>query len=225
MAYHGKSGKVFVNGRHLSSYFDSFDIQLNCDSAEMSAFQDTYKGYNVGMKDGTLSLTGFFTDTAIHADGILYSAVGTTCVWGVFPGGDAVDSHGYGLEGNENSYAVMGTKDDNVRIATSAIGYPEQVSSLCPMTAVTTSAVGTEINNSASSTSGGSAYLQAIAVSGSCGVIVEHSTAGGTYATIATFTAFSTIGAYRKAITGTIKPLVRVSYSGNMTLQASLHRE
>jgi hypothetical protein len=225
MAYHGKSGKVFVNGFHLSSWFDSFDIQLTADTADSSAFQDTYKGFNAGMKDGTLSLTGFFTATAREADDVLYSAVATTCVWNVYPGGDAVSAAGYGLEGTDNAYSVMSTKDDNVRIATSAIGFPEQVVSLCPLTAVTTTSVGTSVTNAASSTAGGSAYLQVTTAAGSCGVTVEHSTAGGTFSTIATFTAFTTAGGFKKAITGTIKPITRVSYSGIMTLQCSIHRE
>lgn len=226
MAYHGKSGKVFVNGFHLSSWFDSFDIQLNCDTADSSAFQDTYKGFNAGMKDGTLALTGFFTETARQADAVLYSAVATTCIWNIYPGGDAVGACGYGMEGSQNSYQVMSTKDDNCRISTSAIGYPEQVYSLCPLTAVTTTATGTAVNNTAGTTSGGSAYLQVTTATGSCGVLVEHATAGGTaWTTLATFTALTTAGAFRKAITGTIGAQTRVSYSGTMTLQCSIHRE
>jgi hypothetical protein len=224
-AVHGKGGKVFINGHHLSAWFDSYDIQLNMDTAEKSVFQNTDKTYNAGMKDGTISLTGFFDATADAADEVLYTAVGTSVVWNIYPSGDAVASSGYGLEGNNNAYGVMGTKDDNVRIAATGLGGLERVISLCPLTAVTTTAVGTAVDNTAATTSGGSAFLQVTTATGSCGVIVEHSSAGGSYATLATFTAFTTAQGVRKAITGEIKSLTRVSYSGNMTLQCSIHRE
>ena len=229
MAIHGKGSKVFVNGKHLSAYFDSFDLQLSADTAEKSAFQDTAKGYVGGMTGATLSLNGFFDEAATAADKILADAIATRSVWCVFPDGDAITKSGYGIDGSNNSHQVMSTKDDCARIAAacqSDVG-ADRIVSILALGSKTSSGSGTVNNNGGASTDG-AAYLQAISVTGSVAVKIEHSADNSSWSDLVAFTAVAGIKAERKAITGEIKQYTKVTYTLDggeaITLQVSLHR-
>jgi hypothetical protein len=228
---HGKQSKVFVNGRHLSREFDSFDIQMSADTAEGSGFQDTSKSYNPGQIDATLSLDGFFNVEATAADKILSDAIGASAIWCVFPEGDAITKSGYGISGIENSHQVMSTKDDNARITAgcqSNVG-AERIISLLPLSTKSASGSGTVNDNTAATTDiGGSAYIQATAITGNVAVKIEHSTDNAAWTDLVSFAAVTAIKAERVAIAGTINRYTKVTYTldggESITMQVSLHR-
>jgi hypothetical protein len=229
---HGKKSKVFVNGHHVSKDFDSFDIQISVDMANKSAFQDTQKSYANGMMSTSLSLDGLFDDSATAADKYLTDAMAGTgaAIWCLFPDGDELTKSGYGISGVENTHNVMSTKDDMAKIAVacqSSFG-AERVLSLLPLSTKSTTGNGTANNNLSATTLGGSAYIQATAVTGSVAVKIEHSTDNVSWVDLVTFTAVTAAIAERKAIAGTINQYTRVTYTldggESITLQVSLHR-
>jgi hypothetical protein len=229
---HGKQSKVFVNGHHVSSDFDSFDIQISVDMADKSAFQDIQKAYANGMMSATLSLDGLFDDAATAADKYLTDAIGGTgaAIWCLFPEGDAVEKSGYGISGQENTHNVMSTKDDMAKISAGCqADYAERVISLLPLSTKTTSGSGTANNNGAATVDiGGSAYIQATAVTGTVAVKIEHSVNNADWTDLVSFTAVAAIGAQRVAIAGTINQYTKVTYTldggESITMQVSLHR-
>lgn len=231
MPIHGKQSKVFVNGRHLSKEFTSFDLSISADTAEKSGFTDTAKSYNPGQVDAALSLEGLFGDEATAADKYLTDAIAKDSIWCVFPEGDAVTKSGYGVDGINNSHKVMSTKDDNARISASCqsnVG-AERIISLLPLSTKTASGSGTANNNLSASTLGGSAYIQATAVTGTVAVKIEHSTDNVTWADLVSFTDLTAAGAERKAIAGAINQYTRATYTldggESITMQVSLHRK
>ena len=229
MAVHGKQTKIFVNGRHLSTEFDSFELQMTADTAEKSAFQNTSKAFNPGQKTATLSVDGFFEVAATAADKILSDAIGVSTIWCVFPEGDAITKRGYGIVGIDNAHKVMTTKDDNARItAACQSNTAEPIISLLPLSTKTASGSGTANDNGAATTDGGSAFIHATAITNTVEVKLEHSADNNTWADLVSFTNVSAIGAERKAITGTINQYTRATYTlgagESITMQISLHR-
>lgn len=229
MATHGKTTKVFINGRHLSAEFDSFDLNLAADTADASHFNANFKEFDGGTTSGTLSMGGLFMDTATGADAVLSAAVGADTVWCIFPGGDTAGLSGYGIVGNNTSHQVMATKDDVARVTAACQGNnAERVVSLMTLATKTSSGSTTAVDNGAATAAGGSAYLQASAITGSVAVKVEHSSDGTSWSDLVVFAAVAAIGGQRVAITGTINRHTRVTYTldggESITLQASLHR-
>jgi hypothetical protein len=231
MAIHGKQSKIFVNGHHLSKQFTSFDLQMNADTAEKTAFQSEAKEYTVGQVNATLSLDGLFDDSATAADKYLTDVLGSSgSIWCVFPAGDDIGKAGYGINGINNSHAVMATKDDNARIAASCQSNiaAENVISLLPLGTKMASGSGTAHNNGSETADGGSAYIQAGAVTGTVAVKIEHSEDNDTWEDLVEFDSVTAAGAQRVVITGTINQYTRVTYTldsdESITMQVSLHR-
>jgi hypothetical protein len=124
----------------------------------------------------------------------------------------------------------MATKDDNARIAAGCQSNTaaERIISLLPLGAKTVSGTGTAHNNSTATIDGGSAYVQADAVTGAVAVKIEHSTDGVTWADLVAFENVSAFGAQRVEIAGTINQYTRATYTldggESITMQVSLHR-
>lgn len=227
MAIHGKLTKVFINGRHLSTEFDSANMNMTTDLADDSRFQMDDKAYTAGKQTATLGLEGFFGDTATAADKVLHDVLVAFggVIWCIFPGGD---TGGYGVVGFDNSHQVMSTKDDNARIAAACqSNIAERIVSILPLSTKTSSGSGTANNNGAASTDG-AAYIQATAVTGSVAVKIEHSSDNSNWSDLVAFTAVAAIGAERKSITGEIKQYTKATYTldggESITCQVSLHR-
>ena len=73
---HGKGVAVLINGLLLSAYFNNADISRTCDTAEDTAFQDTFKSYIPGLHDGSISLSGMW-DAAANDYKLAVTADGT----------------------------------------------------------------------------------------------------------------------------------------------------
>jgi hypothetical protein len=65
---HGKGTGVLLDEFDLSTYFNSADMSRTTDTAETTAFGSTSKSYIVGLSDGTLSLSGMFSQDADGSD-------------------------------------------------------------------------------------------------------------------------------------------------------------
>lgn len=229
-AVHGKTTRVFINGRHLSSEFDSFDLAISADAADGSHFDATSKEYHGGQTASTLTLGGLFSDSAASADEILSAAVGDGTIWCILPAGDAAGRAGYGVVGHNTGHQVMATKDDMARVSASCQGdVAERILSLISLTTVTSSGNGASQDAGASSSAGGSAYLHATAVTGTVAVKVQHSADNNTWADLGAFADVTAIGGQRIAFSGTVNRYTRIAYTldggESITLQASIHRE
>jgi len=220
---HGKSIFVMLNGYNITGYLNKIDSPYSADTAETSTFGTENKTFLAGMKDATLSAEGLYDgDVAAvdeQLDKILQGAnIVNNMIW--FPAGNVLDGVGYGLSMIQTAYAVMGTKDDAVKISMaghSNVGR-ERLKLTKKYEAVTDDGTTTASNNAAPTINGGSAYLELSATNTNVTITIEHSSdnfAADT-TTLAAFTLVtSAIGIAHERIvfTGTVKQYTRVKYA------------
>ena len=56
---HGKGLVVLINALVMSAFFNSADFARTCDTAEDTAFGDSFKTYIPGLHDGTIRRDGW----------------------------------------------------------------------------------------------------------------------------------------------------------------------
>ena len=74
---HGKGTKVYLDEFDMSPYFNSADVTLTNETAEVTAFSDSSKAYLLGLADGTLSLSGLWTADTDGSDEELQAILGS----------------------------------------------------------------------------------------------------------------------------------------------------
>ncbi len=218
---HGSKAKVYANGYDLSGFLKQFSVSAKADAHEASTFGDTAKDYIAGLKDATLSAEGVYDGATGAIDAILEAALGDdSSIWTYFPQGEsAVGDDGYGFDAVTTGYEVSTPVNDVAVISTEAQGKTgaERVDSLHPLGAETVTGNGTSLDNTASSTNGGAAYLQVTAASGttpSLTVKIQHSTDNSTWVDLITFTAVTAANqAERKAVTGNVNRYIRATWT------------
>ncbi len=72
---HGKNAQISVGGDDLSAFCDNLDLGIDIDTAEVSAFGDTWKEHLAGLVGGTFSLSGSFDPTVTTGPAFLLMAV------------------------------------------------------------------------------------------------------------------------------------------------------
>jgi len=235
MFIHGKNTKVYYDEYDFTQYFDQATVQMNADTAETSVFGKNSKEYIPGLKDATLALEGFFDGSANAVDEEFFAILGGAGnLFSVYPPGDTVGNAGYAMKAIETAYGTLPTTDSAVRtsMAAQADGTAaERVLSMHALGAESASDwTGTASDNSAASTTGGSAYLHVTAATGTIEVKLEHSTDNFSADTtdLATFTAVTAATAERITFTGAVKQYVRgfatIAGGETITFQLGFHR-
>lgn len=75
---HGRGTILLVDIADLSAYFNTLDVSSSVDIPDTSVFSDTARTRKiVGLKDGSLSLSGFFDGAANAVDAKLQAAIGS----------------------------------------------------------------------------------------------------------------------------------------------------
>lgn len=220
---HGKSIFVMLNGYNITGYLNKIDTPYQADTAETSVFGNADKSFIAGMKNATLSGEGLFDGDADAVDEQLDtilsgSNITNSIMW--FPAGNTLGNIGYGMEMIQTAYAVMGTKDDAVKISLagqSNVGR-ERLKLIKAHAEITNDGTATVNNNGAATANGGAAYLELSATNTDVTVIIEHSSdnfAADT-TTLASFTKVTSvagIGHQRVAFAGAVKQYTRVKYT------------
>lgn len=115
-AKHGKNGYFSLGGSALSTYLTSIDFSETTDMAETSAMGDGSKTYIAGMKDTTVSLSGWYSGTASGGpDAVIHPLLGSAAVAFEYgPGGTASGQVKYSGSALVSSYAVSTPSQDVV---------------------------------------------------------------------------------------------------------------
>lgn len=79
-AVHGRSSAVFLNAYNVSAFLSSFDSTKTVDTAEVTTFGSTSKAYVTGLRDGTITLGGYFDGGAGALDEIMGQVLSDTQV-------------------------------------------------------------------------------------------------------------------------------------------------
>lgn len=237
---HGKKIKVLINKAEYSSYFKEMSAANTMDTAETSTFGSDTKSYIQGMSGGTLSLSGMFDGSAGAVDAELSTSLGATsesvvtvATSGVFTRGSRVVT---GPAWSSN-YQVAGSIGDVVSVSAEFQGSGgfRPGTSLKDLTAESATTLHTAVDNTVASTNGAVVTLHATANdrNGVVDIVVQHSSDGVSYVTLATFTQIpaSTTSAQHKIVAGgtTVNRHVRVSSTvagttGSITYTVALVR-
>ena len=194
---HGKNAVVLLDNTNLSTTLTDASLSLTADVAETSTFSSGSSGissgktYVAGLKDGTVTLSGYFESTDADAE-YLARLGGTKAPFSIAP-------IGY-TRGNAVSFAnTIGTSYDRsadvgsvvaVAVAFQFDGDAYNGKSLLTPTAVTGSSNETSVDFGAAGTNGGAGVLHCVASSGSptLDVKIQTSTDDAVWSDYITFT-------------------------------------
>jgi hypothetical protein len=190
---HGKNAVVLLDNTNLSTTLTDASLSLTADVAETSTFSSASKTYVAGLKDGTVTLSGYFESTDPDADAEYLARLGgTKAPFSIAP-------IGY-TRGNAVSFAnTIGTSYDRsadvgsvvaVAVAFQFDGDAYNGKSLLTPTAVTGSSNETSVDFGAAGTNGGAGVLHCVASSGSptLDVKIQTSTDDAVWSDYITFT-------------------------------------
>lgn len=233
---HGKGTSVLLDEFDLSSYFNSADVSHSVETAETTSFGASAKSYIVGLRDGTLSLSGMWAADTDGSDeelsGILGSAT-TPLVTAMYDSG-TIGNRATLAKAHATSYSISSPVADVVTITAdfnaSTDGTANVTLGLAQGVQLTTGAsiafgdLGTGLasaNNGASSANGGMANLHVTAntLDAATTIKVQHSTNDSTWADLITFSSVtaSTATTEQKAVSGTVNQYLRAIPTGSST--------
>lgn len=203
---HGKSAVVYTGKYDLTSYLQEANLSQARETAEVTTFGKSSKVFIGGMREDTISASGFFDGAASAVDevmaGILADADGEVLTIGW--NGDTLGNRAAFMLVGQSSYEVSATISDAAAIeaefysaaddgadrgvwlrAKAAHNYNNTGGS-----PATDTVNGTGVNNGAATTNGWAAVLHVFAFTGTGATLVvrvQHSTDGSTWATLGTF--------------------------------------
>jgi hypothetical protein len=228
---HGKTTGVYIDEFDLTSYFTDSSLTIDNDTAETTAYGDTNKTYLVGLRGGSLSLNGMWSQTTDGSDEELQALLGSTTepLITVREGSAAIGGRAVIAQANETNYSITSPLSDVATISADFECTTTGVTNLTfalaggvQLTAGASIAHGSlgalsSVDNAASSANGGAATLHVPTntVNGNTTIKVQHSANDSTWADLITFTVVgaSTKTSEIKAVTGTVNRYLRVSAS------------
>ena len=228
---HGKDTAVYIDEFDLSSYFTETSFSQENDTAETTAFGDTNKSYILGLRNGTLSMSGLWSADTDGSDEELQALLGnaTTPVITVREGAAAIGSGAIIAQADETSYAITSPVTDVHTISAEFQCTPNQVSNLTfalaggvQLTAGASIAHGSlgnlsSVDNSASSANGGAGTLHVPTntVNGNTTIKIQHSANDSTWADLISFTVVGSTAKTSeiKAVSGTVNRYLRATAS------------
>lgn len=217
---HGKSSMVLFDGVNLSGFLNQMSSSNSIETADTTTFGNDSKTYIVGLKDGQMSLSGMFDGALLASDATMSSAIGNAANNVVtFAPSPVYGAVAFSAEAIETSYEVSSPVTDVVSASAQvqADGGIDRGLLLAALSAVTTTSTGTSIDNTASTSGGGVAYLHVTANSRTAGSVfkVQHSSDNTTFADLITFATVATTltQAEKIEVTGTVNRYVRASFA------------
>jgi len=244
---HGKNTAVYIDEFDLTSYFTDSSVTLNNDVAETTAYGDTNKSYLLGIRSGTLSLSGMWSADTDGSDEELQALLGnaTTPILTLREGAAAIGSRAVIAQANETNYAITSPVADVHTISADFECTPNQVSNLTfalaggvQLTAGASIAHGSlgnlsSVDNSASSANGGAGTLHVPTntVGGNTTIKIQHSANDSTWADLISFTVVGSSAKTSeiKAVSGTVNRYLRATAStagssGSITFMVAFAR-
>lgn len=245
---HGKGTAVYLDKYDLSGFFNSVDTSFSMDVAETTSFGSSAKSYIPGLEDGTLSLSGLYSQDTDGVDDVLSTALATATtplVTVVFSAG-TIGNKAIVAKAHETSYGISNPVGDVASVsaefnastdATANVTYGIRTGViLTDGSSIAYGSLGNlaAVDNGAATSAGAFANLHVPAntISGGATTIKIQSSADNlTWADLITFTAVSasTPTSEQKAVTGTVARYLRATAStagssGAITFHVSIAR-
>jgi len=212
------SSRLYVGPLGWSIYAKGFSAQDETAMLDTTALVDTSKQFIPGQANATATL-----DSMLDGSGAAGSQFITINTWKstpqvvtLLPQGGSRGAVAELLIGNQSQATITSTPNDVVMVSHSlqvdgGLSYGVVID---PETAITVDTNGTAVDNGAATSNGGVAHLHVTAFSGltSNSVVLEHSTDNISFATLGTFTLYTTTTSERLVIAAgtTVNRYVRV---------------
>lgn len=218
---HGKGAAVLVDEYDLSAFLNSYDGAATADTAEVTTFGNGAKAYVGGLKDATISLSGFFDGSTGAVDEVLQAALGGSALITLCPAGAGTIGNRCSLaDCISTSYSVSAPVGDAVTVSAEA-----QVSGgmlpgvvLASLVARTATGNTSSVDNGASTANGAKAFLHVTAFTGTnVTVKVQESADNSTWADCITFAQATGVTSEAATAASTIDRYLRVNISGTFT--------
>ena len=237
---HGKSTVVLFNATDMSPYLKEVSSNQGIDMADVTAFGTTgAKSYLPGLKDGKISASGMFDGSSGAIDSVFQTALGASVGdLSVFPDTDAIGKRGFIAECHETSYNLSSPVADVVQASAEfqATGGVDYSVSLQALSAQTVTGNGTSVDNTTSTTNGGSGMLHVTANTQNSTTIIkiQHSSDNSTWADLGSaFTTIPTVTTTSEKIvvaSGTtvnryLRVVRTIAGAGSITYQTSFARK
>jgi hypothetical protein len=223
---HGKGTSVLLNAFDVSAFLNSADQTISVETAETTCFGSSSKSYVVGLRDGTVSVGGYFDGAANAVDSVLSTAIGSTAssVLSIADEGLTIGNRCLVAQAIDTSYQITGAVGDAVSVSAefqvegTGTGGSGAYRGVVLSTLASQSGTGptslTAVDNGASSANGLVANLHVTSNTASLTVKIQHSTDNVTFTDLVTFTAVAGTGSEHKITTGTVNRYLRVQWSG-----------
>jgi hypothetical protein len=249
---HGKGTDVYLDEFVMTPYFNSADVTVTNETAEVTSFADTSKAYILGLADGTLTMSGMWTADTDGSDEELNAILGSTSAANitVAQAGGTIGNRATIARCDEVNYAISNPVAD-VSTITADFQGTSTSGTLGTMTYGVTSgfqmstgssidynALGnlTGVDGGAASSAGGAALLHVPTNSiggGATTIKIQHDSSSG-FGSAADLISFTAVGAGAKTsemvvCSGTVNRYVRATAStagssGSITFMVSFAR-
>lgn len=217
MAIAGKDTVIVIDDVNLSGFFDSLDEEDSIAALIATGFGKSAVVRVPGLKDGKLSLTGFFDSAVDGVDEELRTLFTSARVITVGLEGLVIGKPTTLVYPLTTSYRRMAKVDDVLKISAEAEASDGGLAfghSHHALTAETGTMNGASVDNAASSANGGVAHLHVTAATlTSATVKIQHSVDDAVWADLITFAAVTARTKERKAVTGTVNRYTRAIVS------------
>tara|TARA_R110000824_G_scaffold32908_7_gene106121 strand:- start:2836 stop:3558 length:723 start_codon:yes stop_codon:yes gene_type:complete len=220
MAKYGPSsvGYFLVSGKSLAGVTSNITYKTTSTVEETTALGDSWKEQTpVGVRSAELSQAGWFDDaTNSSVDAFVASETASKVVT-LAPAGSTAGSSATGFEGSFGSEVERVIEKEGLHklnVTYKVSGAIEEGKIIEALAARTATGNSSAVDNTASSASGGSGYVQFTAVSGTSptmAIVIQHSADDTTYATLISFTTAGSVGGERKTVSGTVNRYIRVN--------------
>ena len=228
---HGKTTAVYIDEFDLTSYFTDSSATIDNDVSDITAYGATNKAYLVGLRSGTINLSGLWSQTTDGSDEELQALLGnaTEPIITVREGAAAIGGSAILAQANEINYAITSPVADVNTITADFECTPSDITNMTfalssgvQLTAGASIAHGSlgalsSVDNAASSANGGVATLHVPTntVNGNTTIKVQHSANDSTWVDLISFTAVGSSAKTSeiKAVSGTVNRYLRVTAS------------
>ena len=219
----GLNVRLYVEGNDLSGDANSLTgFGYTQENYDTTTLDEAAVSRIIGRADASVGVSAFFDSASTHISAVATANSGklpTVDQDVLIPLGSAIGSECFAFVAKQADYNVSGgtgspiTVDVNYEVNGNVPDFAEMLTAFTDTHGSATS--NSSLDNSASSASGGTAYLQVFSLaSGTVVFKVEHSTNNVSWSTLATFTGATGATAERVAITGTINRYVRLTSTG-----------
>jgi len=199
---HGKNTKVLfanptVNACYdLSPYFNDVSLTNDVEATEVTTFnQAGVKSYIPGLRDGSITLAGFYDGTANGVDAILTSALSNTLDEAivVFPqGGNAQNERCYMAQGIQTKYDLKSPVSGVVAVDAEVQADYGVWSGRGQLFTTSGNGSTTSLDGFGSTTRGGLVVIGVLSLTGTLSVTLQHSQDGSTW--VNATSALTTVG-------------------------------